>query len=62
MHHCHGCRTLKVPLICHLIFRLFVLYSASHPALVKEFNGEADDFIICDYSFVLICHLSTVFV
>lgn len=32
------------------------------PALIKELNREADDFIICNNSLVLVCHLSTVLI
>lgn len=34
----------------------------SQPGLIEEFNREADDFIICDNSLFLICHLSTILV
>lgn len=62
MHDCHGCWTLQVSLVSHLIFRLFVLQTNSKSALIKEFNGETDDFIICDYSLVLICHFSSILI
>lgn len=32
------------------------------PALIKELNREADDFIICNDSLVLVCHLSAVLI
>lgn len=32
------------------------------PGLIKELDREADDFIICDNSLVLVCHLPTVLV
>lgn len=35
---------------------------ATLPALIKEFNREADDLIICDYSLVFICHLSSILI
>lgn len=34
----------------------------SLPAVIKELNREADDLIICDNSFVLVCHLSTILI
>lgn len=32
------------------------------PAVIEELNGEADDFVICDNSFVLVGHLSPVLI
>lgn len=32
------------------------------PAVIEELNREADDFIICDNSLVLVGHLSTVLI
>lgn len=37
-------------------------FTFSLPALVKELDGEADDFVVCYDSLVLVCHLATILV
>lgn len=34
----------------------------SVPGLIKELNREADDLVICDYSLVLVGHLSAILI
>lgn len=63
MHYGHGCWTLQVSLVNHLCLHILdftvLLYQL---ALMKKFDGQADNLIVGYYSLFFICHLPSLLI